>query len=76
MSWQDVRGWYEEPDDHPEPPEVELVEATCFECGHLFASPAGDGERFCSLSCEDRWCRRAAAATGPTTDDEPGEIPF
>ncbi len=78
MTWQEERSFYEERDEPDESPEVELTEATCFECRDLFATPADDGERFCSRVCEDRWCTRARAeATGPTTDDDADpQIPF
>lgn len=62
MSWQDVRGWYEEQDDAPEPGEVELADLTCFECGRPFQSPAADPDRFCSMECDGRWCRRQQEA--------------
>ena len=76
MSWY-VMSFCTEQDEAPDAPAPELVVVPCFECGNAFTSPAGDGERFCGMACEDRWCRRALAATGPTTDDgDDSVIPF
>ncbi|TXI11663.1 MAG: hypothetical protein E6Q76_02200 [Rhizobium sp.] len=76
MSFQDVRGCHEERDDWPEVPAPEVVIVSCFECGHAFQCIAGDGERFCSRTCEGFWCNRAMALTPPRSTEDDGPIPF
>jgi hypothetical protein len=68
----------QEPDDLPDPPEPELCAAGCMTCGHLFVTPAGEPERFCSMACEHKWeVRERCRVAGPTTDDDgDGVIPF
>lgn len=70
MSWQDVRGWYEEQDDEPEPEDVPVAVKSCWWCGRAFFGPANEAERFCSLECDLSWCVRSAADVPPPADDE------
>lgn len=82
MSWRDVRGWYEEPDDEPEPVEPELAECQCWWCGRSFLLPAADPDRFCSLECFGKWAEyRSGEPTAegllrPRPADSDDDIPF
>jgi hypothetical protein len=60
MSWQDVRGFYQEPDDWwfegaPGPPGPPPEPAPCWWCQAVL--PLEYGGRFCCDSCSLAWCR-------------------
>jgi endogenous inhibitor of DNA gyrase (YacG/DUF329 family) len=63
MSYQDVRGHYDERDDHDDPPPVEIVTVACPGCGKPVRVPVdadGDDE-CCSRECIAVVCARMDA---------------
>jgi hypothetical protein len=74
MLLPDITAYYHDADELPELADA-LCELTCFECCNLFVSE-NVTERFCSMACESRWCRRVIYAAQLPVATDCGDIPF